>query len=93
MEEGTCLIILPLTFLAPAAEIHTNLPKQVGVEDTSDPNPGVVKPKHSHVRILALWGIICYCTRLLLLALGLGRLDFAFGGGRIKLVPCVSSGS
>ena len=54
MEEGTCLIILPLTFLAPAAEIHAYLLGQVGREDISDPNPGVVKPKHFHVRILAL---------------------------------------
>ena len=93
MEEGTCLIILPLAFIAPAAEIHANLLGQVGGEDVSDPNLGVVKPKHSHVRILALRGIICYCTTLLLLALCLGRLDLAFGGGRITLVPCISTGS
>ena len=92
MEEGTCLIILPLTFLAPAAEIHANLLGQVGGEDVRDPNPGVAKPKHSHVHILVLWGIICYCTTLLLLALGLGRLGFTFGGGRVMLVPCVSTG-
>ena len=90
MEDGTCLIILPLTFLAPALEIHANLLRQVGREDVSDPNPGAVKPKHSHVRILVLLVIICYCTMLLLLAMGLGRLGLAFGGGRITLVPCVS---
>ena len=44
MEEGTCLIILPLAFIAPAAEIHANLLGQVGGEDVSDPNLGVVKP-------------------------------------------------
>ena len=71
---------------------YANLLGWVDREDISDPNPGIVKPKHSHVRILVFRGIICYCTTLLLLVLGLGRLGFACGGGRITLVPCVSTG-
>ena len=74
MEKGPCLLILPLTFFPPAAKIHANLLGKVGGEDIADPHPArVVKPEHSHVCILALGGIVCYCTTLLLLVLGFGK--------------------
>ena len=75
MEKGACLPILLLTFFSPAAKIHANLLRQVGGEDIAYSHPGVVKPEHSHVCILALRGIICYCTMLLLFVLGLERFS------------------